>query len=820
VTRDRLTSRLWFSLYDGLSFAAYVQCNGEPGSLKPKQRGVNTRSCGRFLLPEYSVEGVHVKMKKQSVPALILMLSLVAPIYGQRGVVPVPPPRSAPPLARDYPTPPERQQQQQKPDQPRDDDVVRITTNLVQVDAVVTDRNGKVVPDLRAEDFEILENGKPQQITNFSFISTDPVPGNTLPAPSIAPPGKAQKMPSPPPAPLSPLRIEQARRTFALVVDDGCMSFSSTNAVRDDLKKFVDEQMQPGDLVAIFRSRDGSGALQQFTSDRNQLYRAIKAVRWLPSRASSKSCRETFEPALSNYTIKRPDQGGAQTFEDKESQAARERIEDLQGDEQAIRGLGTLRYVVRGLQELPGRKSVVYISDGLPIFSRAGGSDRALASMRRLVDLANRASVVLYTMDARGIVADPGMATAADDVLPFTGDGGGGNDIAKLARSRSNSFSESRNGLNYLAAETGGLFIHDTNKLNQGLRRVLDDQRGYYLIGYRPTEFTRKQGSDFRKLTVKVKGPGLRVRHRYGFYGPVNDAPPAKPRTGDSQLYAALALPFMTTNVRLRLTAFFGNDRRTGSFMRSVLNIDVRDVTFTDEPNGWKKLALDVAAVTFGENGRLVDEFNRTHTIRVDAEGFRQISRNGLVYSADLPIKKAGAYQLRMVVRDNASKRFGSASQFIEVPEFKKDNLALSGLVVGEANPNAPPILPPSTAAESALSASQSSANLAARAFHPETVLSYGYLIYNPRLDPQTHQPKLSTQVRLFREGQLVVEGPETSLDPGQQTDLTRLQDDGLFKLNKGVAPGEYVLQIIVKDLLSNENRRTATQWIDFEVVK
>jgi hypothetical protein len=161
----------------------------------------------------------------------------------------------------------------------------------------------------------------------------------------------------------------------------------------------------------------------------------------------------------------------------------------------------------------------------------------------------------------------------------------------------------------------------------------------------------------------------------------------------------------------------------------------------------------------------------------------------------------------------------GSASQFIEVPEFKKDNLALSGLVISEANSKGAPALPPNASADAALSPIQSASNLAVRIFHPGTVMSYGYLIYNPRLDPQTHKPQLTTQVTIFREGQLMVEGPETPYDIGQQTDLTRLRDDGFFKLNKSTTPGQYVLQITVKDILANAKPRTVTQWIDFEVV-
>ena len=153
------------------------------------------------------------------------------------------------------------------------EEVVRISVTLVQLDAVVTDKQGRLVTDLRSSDFEIYEDGRKQHITNFSFVSTQP---EALPAAATEPRSKAPLPPGPP----TRLRPNQVRRTIALVVDDLGLSFESTAAVRDALKKFVDQQMQPGDLVAIIRTGAGMGALQQFTADKRELYAAIERVRW------------------------------------------------------------------------------------------------------------------------------------------------------------------------------------------------------------------------------------------------------------------------------------------------------------------------------------------------------------------------------------------------------------------------------------------------------------------------------------------------------------------------------------------------------------
>src|SRR5437868_991662 len=168
---------------------------------------------------------------------------------------------------RPSPTPPPAPVLQTQ--KPEDVDVVRITTNLVQVDAVVTDKNGKPVTDLKPEEVEIFEDGHKQKITHFTFNLTESVPTERV-AKSAATDKTA------PPIPTSRLRPEDIKRTIAIVVDDLGLSFESTYYVRRALRKFVDEQMQPGDLVAIIRTSGGMGALLQFTSDIRQIYDAVE----------------------------------------------------------------------------------------------------------------------------------------------------------------------------------------------------------------------------------------------------------------------------------------------------------------------------------------------------------------------------------------------------------------------------------------------------------------------------------------------------------------------------------------------------------------
>ena len=169
---------------------------------------------------------------------------------------------------------------QQDPRRDEDQDVVRITTNLVQVDAVVT-KDGKQVTDLKPEDFELFEDGRPQTITNFSYIS------NVVSEPShLTVASAASKDKTTPPVLPAAAHPHDVRRTIALVIDDLGMSFESMTQVRRQARKFVDEKLEPNDLVAIIRTGGEVGALQQFTTDRRVLYSAIEHIRWNPcSRA-------------------------------------------------------------------------------------------------------------------------------------------------------------------------------------------------------------------------------------------------------------------------------------------------------------------------------------------------------------------------------------------------------------------------------------------------------------------------------------------------------------------------------------------------------
>jgi len=697
----------------------------------------------------------------------------------------------------------------QRPDstqsqKPSDGDVVRITTNLVQVDAVITDKDGKLITDLKPEELQLLEDNRPQKITHFSFIPNNAGEEKQTTKPNV----RDTRTPGMPPERLHP---EDVRRTIALVVDDLGLSFSSTHFVRRALKQFVDQQMQTGDLVAIIRTSGGIGALQQFTSDRRQLYAAIDHIRWY---AGGRSDVGAFAPIGQSKF-------GAEV-EDK-----RKELEDLRSDVFSVGTLGAISYVVRGLSDLPGRKSILLISDGFKIMDRdllshTNRNDRTLHRMQQLIDETSRASVVIHTINAKGLQTT--SVRAEDSLADATSSSGARapNQLADDLVNRGNEILDLQAGLDYLADETGGTSIHNSNDLAGGIKKIVDE-KGYYLIGYRPDQSTfdtRTRRPAYHQLSLKVLRSGkFNVRMRNGFFGADSNPEKLASTNPRDQILHALISPFGSAEVPIRLTSLFANDAKTGSFMRSLLHVDGSALTFTHEPDDWHQAQFDVVAVTFGEDGKIVDEVSRVDQLRVRGAAYQRVLKSGFVYMVTVPIKKAGAYQLRVALRDQASARIGSSSQFVEVPDMKKRRVELSGILLSATPPGTNQTAVASNqAVPNAADLTFDPANSAAvRQFRQGETMRYSFAIYNPRLD-SAGQPQLQTQIRVFRDGQPVFTGRVQRFALNNPPDIARLSGESAIKLGADMVPGEYVLQLIVTDLLAEEKYATTSRWVDFQI--
>ncbi|HXN46449.1 MAG TPA: VWA domain-containing protein [Bryobacteraceae bacterium] len=661
--------------------------------------------------------------------------------------------------------------------------IVRVTVNLVQVDAVVTDSKGRQVTDLKAEDFEITEDGRPQKITNFSYIR---LASPALPAAPL-PPGAVAL----PPAPAVTKR-EEVRRTIVLVVDDLGLSFESVGEVRRDLKHFVEQQFQPGDMVAIVRTSGGMGALDQFTTDLGLLLAAVERLRWYPGGRSGLSAMEPVNP------------GPGSGLEARSQDAQFRRVTYSLGT------LGAVSYLLNGMRDMPGRKSLILISDGLRLRSILGPGEsmapryarpsvwepdvRIAEALRRLADQANRAAVVLYSIDARGV--QPLTPTASDRLTL--------EDIRNQGRgdSRLTSMLLDQEGLAVLSHETGGFLVHDTNRIDFGLGQVLKDLEGYYLIGYKPdaARFQPRNGKlpDFHAIKVKVKVPKLRVRSRSGYYG-YEDSP----KRTDDEFSAALFSPFTSSGVHLRLTPVFAEAPDARNTITLMLHIDARDLTFASDA-GDQQATADLLAFTVDERGQPIDKASYKAIIRLKPARYEYALGAGLVYTSSIAVIRPGPYQVRVAVRDTATGRIGTASQFVEVPDLKKRRLALSGLVL-----DSPPNQPQDREAPGVPSF---------RVFPRSGAFDFTCQIFNARLDPGTNKPALDTEVRVFHGQQQVLATDLKRLDIAA-TGSARTTAKGNVPL-EAFEPGSYALQFVVHDTLAKEHEGVATQWIDFDVVQ
>jgi VWFA-related protein len=665
---------------------------------------------------------------------------------------------------------------------------IRIDVNLVQVDAVVTDSKDRRVTNLPVSDFEIRQDGKPQAITNFSYVSTKPAEGGTARAHPAAQAKLAKGEVPPPPERLRPAAV---RRTLAIVVDDLGLSGESIPPVRNAIRDFLDNQMRPGDLPAIIRTGAGMGALQQFTTDKRLLYAALDRIRYGESRVGLAS----ITPLGSGL------RGGP-------SAAI---VERLRQEALTAGTLDSLRFVVNSMQGLPGRKSVLLFTENLHLIAGGSTDPTVAAALQRLTDAASRALVVIHSINPRGVPVY--SVTAADNA------GTSPRRISRVPMRRQAEVIRSEEGMSALADQTGGLLLHETNDLAGALREAAEDSDGYYLIGYHPDAETfedAKGKAKFHTISVKVNQAGLHVRSRDGFFGePGGNQPPAHQR--EAELVHALQSPFIPGPIHPRLTAVFSDLPQTGSFINASLYFNPNELKWSREPDGSHQASLDVAAAAYDQNGATLAPVDTTFTLRLQSPAFDEALRNGMVYDIHVPIARPGPYLVRAAVRDAATEGAGSDQQYVEVPDVTNGRLALSGIALQEAGAPAADDPLSSLAPRRPAPGVNFAGGAAQRSFRRGERLVYSYGIINARSGADL-RPDLEAQVRLFHDGELTLTAQTTLAAaagaPGEQ----RLRAGGSLSLGRDIAPGEYVLQLVVTDKLAKGKFAVASQSMDFEI--
>lgn len=512
---------------------------------------------------------------------------------------------------------------------PTDPPRFRIAVDVVRLDAVVTDKDGKLVTNLTADDFDVHQDGRPQKISLVRWVP-------------IAGPQAAATAPSSPSATAPPDRLaaSQVQRTIMIVVDDLGTSFESYPPMRLALHRLVDEQLGANDLVAIVRTSVPDRALQQFTSDRKALHATIDALEW---NWQSRTGVEGLAPVGQATAISiRGQLFTAPGFSD---------LDGLRGSMSAQNTFASLATLIHSTKELPGRKAMIFVSEGMRMVDRYDGPGGAIGqgvipdirtTMPRdhVEDQAVRSGVVIYALDPRGL--QTGRLRADDDLSKATP-----HNVVDAGGARHQYLIDTQDALTHLSQQTGGFAILDTNDLSNGLKRITDDQRGYYLIGYVPDDGTfAKPGKTVRyhKISVEVKRRGLTVRTHKAFLGFSDDDRRSAPSVGGELLQAVLS-PFDADGIPVSLTTRSSDADGKLSIVGQV------------RADGIGEKGADVLGLVLDANGLIVSSGTSETT-----SGPQQIE-------ASLYVPKPGTYQVRFAIRDRRSAAIGSDTTLVTVPD-------------------------------------------------------------------------------------------------------------------------------------------------------
>lgn len=689
-----------------------------------------------------------------------------------------------------------------------DGEVVKISTTLVQLDAIVTDKDGNQVTNLTADDFELFENGKPQKITHFSYVGLD-----AKQPPKETPQAGRKNSKSTVVIPTSNASASQIRRTYAIVVDDLGIAAEHIPAIKDAIKKFINEQMQDGDFVAIVRTGGGNGALQTFTTDKRQLLAAADKIRW---NAFGSGGINTFEPIRT--TLKEDLENTVSSDGSSSSPIGIEEENKFEASANDYRRsvfeagtLGALSYIISGMSELPGKKSVVLYTQGFSAITSVDANivlNDTFAKLRSIAELANRSSVVFYTIDPRGLV-DPSMISAVDDVRTVVPTSGGSPLSTSKIEARVGSFRDSLQTIRFLAYETGGVPFVNNNNMFKGLERAVNDLSGYYLIGYEPSEESfDKEKAKYNSIEIKTKSDGLKVRTRNGFYGIPDSSNKAVEASSSTKVYRALTSSLSASEIDVSVNSLFAASELGEKVIQAFIHIDANAITFEKQSDGTYLANIDIIAKAFSDKVSGPKEFSQNYSVRLDEENKQRAISRGFVFRITTPIEDDGAYQFRVAVHDQTSKRVGSASQFVSVPKISKGKIALSGVLVNRYTAIEWKNLLAGTGRPK--NEVETDINNAVRMFHPGDILQYGFFIYNSKSGAS-----LTVRTRLVKDGAVISEGDRKPIGEAGKDKLRTIENYGAISIGK-LRAGNYILQVIVED--SKNGKPVGTQWVEFEI--
>ena len=538
----------------------------------------------------------------------------------------------------------------------------RAEINLVEVDAFVTDAQGSPVTGLTAADFEVLEDGKPQKISSFSLVNIPIERGDR-------PPFAA--------APIEPdVRTNRLvdGRIYLIVLDDLHTDFTRTPRVKAALRQFIERNFGANDVAAIVYTSGRMEASQDFTSSPRLLLASVDKFIGRKNRSS---------------TLERIDEYNRRAGSGQDVGTITDPL-DMERGFQARSTMTSIRKLAEFIADVHGRrKAMIFVSEGidynvLDVFNNSSAS-AILDETREAIAAATRANMSIYSVDPRGLVG-------LGDELIETGSVPTDTSLGLGTPSLQEELRLSQDSLRTISDETGGFAALNRNDFAQAFGRITRENSTYYVLAYSPAN-ERRDGR-YRKLEVRVKRPGLRVASRKGYVAPRGRAPAAKPPAGDPIRAAAaemMASPLPVSGMRMSVTAAPYKGTAPNATVALAIELAGSDFTFVEKDGTFNDrlevsfIASDANGKTFPGDRHAVDLTMKPDThARLKDKGFRVVSEMNL---------PPGRYQLRVAAADSAKS--GSVLYDVDVPDFYKAPLTMSGITMTSGSAAQAPTVAP-----------------------------------------------------------------------------------------------------------------------------
>ncbi len=522
---------------------------------------------------------------------------------------------------------------------------------MVVVDVTVRDSKGKLLPDLKKEDFRIYEDNVPQSIVTFAAENVSlGAPADSATAPAIE---SVKEKPSPPRVvnlglnPNQPVRKEDLSGKRLMILFFDLSSLGTENLIRsvDAANKFVTQQTGPQDLLAIATYSSTLSLVQDFTNDRELILKTLNSI---SSTESGDTATEDLSDPSTSDEVFVPDTVQFNIFN-------------------TDRRLSALETLAKMYREFPERKSLIYFSSGV---TTTGVENNA--QIRSTVDNANRSNMSIYTVDSQGLVASPPGGDASQASAGSAMFGGGA-----MARQRSNILS-SQETLITLSHDTGGKAFTDSNDLGLALTQVQKDTNIYYVLGYFSSN--SKEDGKYRKIRVELARPGLKIEHRPGYFASKSFRQ-LNQQERDLQLQQAMTVDRPFVDVPLILQAdFFRKDNST-TLVPISIELDGDGLKF-EEKGANRESKFEFVAQATDAKGKVASVARDSVQVRLPAEKAEKLKAGGIFYSTGFQLRP-GDYRLKFLVRDNVTGKLGSFEQPIQVPALDLKKLGISSIVLG-----------------------------------------------------------------------------------------------------------------------------------------